>query len=92
MEDARKDVRFTASSWKTWIQREEKFISSLFPASSVFHKTTARSSVLARLPRVFPENTCRGSAVAAPGAALRSRFPVTLLVASATGSTKSAWL
>ena len=64
VEDAREDLHFAASSWKTWIQKKEMLIKCFLPASSVFHKTTARSSVLTRLAHVFPENTRRGSAVA----------------------------
>ena len=90
MEDAREDVRFAASSWKTWIQKEEMLINSLFPASSVFQKTTARSSVLAQPPHVFPENTRRGSAVAAPSAGHLAPGVGDLLVASLAGSAKSA--
>ena len=64
VEDVPKDVRFAASSWKTWIQEENKFIKSSFLTSNVFQKTTAHSSVLAQPAHVFPENTRRGAAVA----------------------------
>ena len=37
-----------------------KFMTSIFPADDVFHKTSACSSGLAQLAHVFPKNTWFG--------------------------------
>ena len=71
VEDVREDVRFAASSWKTCLQEEKKFINSVSFASSVFHKTTARGSGLEQLANVFPENTWQSPADAAVSGGMR---------------------